>query len=289
MQHLTQQSPEWLSLRRTKIGASDAPVIMGVSPWKTPYQLWLEKLNLFQQPVTWQMKEGLRKEEEARQEFERITGIIVFPQVLVSEEHEFMMASLDGIDIEFKTAVEIKCPGEKDHEVAMSGIVPTKYYPQLQQQMFVANLDKMFYFSRYKDSSKLIEIYRNDSYIDDLISKEKEFFYCMEHLEAPELTQNDYKERNDDIWNQTAQKWLSINSQIKDLEKQELEIRKSLEDMSGKSNTKGGGISLYQSVRKGQIDYKSIPEIQNVNLEKYRKENSSFLRITRDKNNQFLI
>ena len=96
-----QQTPEWLELRRKKIGASDAPCIMGVSPWKTPYELWLEKLTGKEQSQTWAMKEGIRKEEEARTEFEKQTGIIVFPKVLISDKYDWMMASLDGIDIEF--------------------------------------------------------------------------------------------------------------------------------------------------------------------------------------------
>ena len=32
--------------RRTFIGGSDAPVILGVSKWKTPFRLWQEKVGL---------------------------------------------------------------------------------------------------------------------------------------------------------------------------------------------------------------------------------------------------
>ena len=35
-----QGSKEWLALRNNKIGASDAPIIMGESSWTTPFQLW---------------------------------------------------------------------------------------------------------------------------------------------------------------------------------------------------------------------------------------------------------
>ncbi len=38
-----QRSPEWLELRRQGLGASDMAAVMGVSPYKTPYQLWAEK------------------------------------------------------------------------------------------------------------------------------------------------------------------------------------------------------------------------------------------------------
>jgi len=31
--------------RKGFIGGSDAPIILGLSPWKSPYQLWLEKIG----------------------------------------------------------------------------------------------------------------------------------------------------------------------------------------------------------------------------------------------------
>ena len=120
MSALIQQSNEWLELRKNKIGASDAPVIMHVSPWKTPYQLWEEKLGLKESFSSSAMKRGLEMEESARKAFEKETGLVVFPQVLFHKEHEWMMASLDGIDIEGKNIVEIKCPGKVDHEIALS-------------------------------------------------------------------------------------------------------------------------------------------------------------------------
>lgn len=34
---------EWLSIRQKGIGGSDAAVVLGLSKWKTPFELWLEK------------------------------------------------------------------------------------------------------------------------------------------------------------------------------------------------------------------------------------------------------
>ena len=33
----------WLQIRRDSIGGSEAAAILGMSPWKSEYQLWLEK------------------------------------------------------------------------------------------------------------------------------------------------------------------------------------------------------------------------------------------------------
>jgi putative phage-type endonuclease len=41
-----QGTQEWQEWRKTGLGGSDAPVIMGVSPWNTPYKLWAERCGL---------------------------------------------------------------------------------------------------------------------------------------------------------------------------------------------------------------------------------------------------
>ena len=35
---------EWLELRSHGIGGSDVAAIMGLSPWRTPYQVWADKV-----------------------------------------------------------------------------------------------------------------------------------------------------------------------------------------------------------------------------------------------------
>lgn len=272
MSALVQQSEEWLQMRKSKIGASDAPIVMGVSPWSTPYKLWCEKLSLVEpQGKTSYMKRGLDLEEEARREFEKQTGLIMFPDVVFSDQYDFMMASLDGIDIERKNIVEIKCPGKDDHEMAMDGIIPEKYLPQLHHQMLTTKLERVFYFSYDKKSSKVIEFHRNENYLKRLLSEEKEFWRCLQELEAPPLTDRDYTEREDELWLHTAGKWKETKNKLKALEEEESHLRQTLICLSGKSNTKGAGIKLLKIVSKGSINYQEIQELSGVNLEKYRK------------------
>ena len=35
-------TPEWLEMRRTGIGASDAAAVLGISPFKTNVELWAQ-------------------------------------------------------------------------------------------------------------------------------------------------------------------------------------------------------------------------------------------------------
>jgi len=275
---LVQGTPEWLALRKKKITATDAPIIMGVSHWKTRVQLYHEKLS--DAPISIvneRMQRGIDLEPIARDLFCLKTGQKMSPKVLVKD---WAMASLDGMNAYGTVIVEIKCPGERDHAVAISGKVPEHYYPQLQHQMYVAGVQLIYYFSFDGVDGIIVEVKRDDEYIEKMIQEEKKFYECLMNKIPPEPAEGDYIERNDPLWEECALKWKSLTESIKELQKQEEELRKELIFLSGESNSKGAGISLCQVVRKGNVDYSKIPELKEVDLDKYRKDSISSWRIT---------
>jgi len=192
---MQQGSREWLDFRKDKIGASEAPIIMGVSPWSNPLKLWEKKVfekddeqkNWYMEMI---MQKALLAEEAARSLFFLLTGHSVSPAVFVSKYISWMMASLDGISDDGSILLEIKCPGEKDHSFAREGKIPDKYYPQLQHQLAVLGLDKGYYLSYKEDNildCHLIEFKRDESYIIKLIEKEKEFYECVQTFTPPKV------------------------------------------------------------------------------------------------------
>lgn len=274
---LIQGTPEWHALRKTKITATDACVIMGASHWKTRIQLYYEKLsNEPPMAPTARMQRGIDLEPIARDLFILRHGIHVEPKVVIKD---WAMASLDGINILGTKIVEIKCPGEKDHAIALSGKVPDHYYPQLQHQMYVCDAPEMYYFSFDGIEGVTVKVKRDDEYIKKMVEEEKKFYECLITRTPPEPAEDDYIEREDVLWKQCASNWVSVSSQIKDLEREEEELRKQLIFLSGESNTKGAGISLCQINRKGNVDYTKIPELKGINLDKYRKGSTSSWRI----------
>lgn len=268
--NLTQGSQEWLETRKNYIGSSDSASIMGVSKWNSPYSLWCEKLDLHpQKEENSAMKRGKDLEPEARAYFENMTGIKMTPKVFVKD---FMIASFDGVSDCNKYALEIKCPGKVDHACAVNGEVPVHYYPQLQHQMIVLGLDKMYYLSyQNSESVAIFQVLRDEEYCQKLLDKEKEFWNYVQNLEPPALCDRDYIEKSDEFWFETASEWKRISEKIKVLEEYEEKLRQKLILMSNGANSRGAGIKSSFYIRKGNIDYKSIPELKGVDLDQYRR------------------
>lgn len=274
-----QGTPEWLALRKTKITATDAPVIMGVNPWKNKQDLYNEKISDDVKPlyINERMQRGIDLEPIARDLFNLENDYDMKPCVAVKD---WMMASLDGRDEVSGCILEIKCPGEKDHAIAVSGRVPDHYYPQLQHQMYVCNTQTCYYFSFDGAEGVTVEVKRDDTYIEKMIEEEWKFYDCLINKTPPEPQKDEYIERNDDLWKKCASNWIFINSQIKEMQETEEELRKQLVFLSGESNSKGGGISLCRIQRKGNVDYAKIPELKGIDLDKYRKDSISTWRIS---------
>lgn len=185
--NVKQGDPEWYQFRRTHIGASDAISIMGMSPWKSTLELYEDKVFQLDQKENSYMYRGKQLEPIALEEFERETGLIMFPGVFVHDRLNWMCASFDGITLEEDAIVEIKCPGKKDHSVALNGMVPDKYMPQLQHQLFISGLNFAYYYSFDGCKGIILEVKRDQEFIDKLIEKEFEFWHCLVTLTPPRI------------------------------------------------------------------------------------------------------
>jgi len=275
-----QGSSEWLEMRRSKITASDAPVIDGVSPWMSPFQLWQQKLMGTEREVSAAMKRGIDMEASARNWFNMEMYSSVKPDVKISSLRDWMLASTDGWDEFKRILVEIKCPGRVDHETALKGEVPEKYIPQLQHQMDVYCVDHMFYVSYDGYNGKIIEVARDDKYTKSLIEKELEFLECIECVVAPQMTDRDLPVRSDHDFVSTAREWASISKQRKELEEKEEQARKKLIALAENQNCQGGGIRVVRNFRKAAVDYSKIEVLKEIDLEKYRKDPIEYWRIS---------
>lgn len=139
---------EWLEVRRSGIGGSDAAAALGLSPWKSRHELYQEKISTSPPPrisneaMTW----GRKLEPLIREEFSKRSGMAVRPlrSMLQHPSYPWMLADLDGLVedsnrgvgiLEIKTSSAFKSADWED------GKVPDQYMLQVQHYMEVCGLD----------------------------------------------------------------------------------------------------------------------------------------------------
>lgn len=165
------------------IGGSDAPIIMGVSPWCTYDKLLEEKVSgIVEDQDNYATRHGKALEKPTLEEFEKRVDDLFAPTRMVSKIRPWLRANFDGANFDRSRIVEIKNPlSMKDHLLAKEGYLPPKYYPQCQHLIQVCceagfEVNSISYFSHYKSDYVLLEVPRDEAYIKTLMEKEQEFW-----------------------------------------------------------------------------------------------------------------
>lgn len=275
---LDQRSDEWLNYRKEKIGGSDVPSILGISPYKTPYELYLEKVYGISKAVGSAARMGIEKEEEARLFACEELKLNFIPIVAESEKFPYLIASMDGFCEKGQgTGIEIKWNRRDYHESAKLGKIIDHHNAQIQTQYLVTEASLIYYVSCWQDEKIAIPVKRDEDLIQEIIVQ-SEIFY-REHMMkkvAPQLSDKDYEEIVDfeggitEAW----KRLIDTQKQIKVLEENEDILKQIIINSMGERNSKIGPYKLTKFEKKGAIDYKAIPELKNVDLELYRKEGS---------------
>lgn len=170
---LIQGSPEWLAYRRDHFNASDAPAMLGCSPYKRRDALLREMATGIGEEVDESTQRrfdaGHRFEANARKLAEELLGEDLFP--VVGSQGRYS-ASLDGLTMlgeicwEHKTLnrelrevfadIETIAPEHREHSGGKS--LPLHYQVQMEQQLMVSGASKcLFTASRWADDGTLLE------------------------------------------------------------------------------------------------------------------------------------
>lgn len=283
MRHsLIQGTQEWLDFRKGKIGASQVPIIMGVSPFMTRHQLWSEMVGISPpQQSNSAMERGSRLEETARICFESKIGQPFEPAVFSHSKYPWLICSLDGISTSHDKIVEIKCPNAKAHEEAGNGKAPDYYIPQMQMQMFITGLPFCHYFSFDGADGVVVFVQRDDEYIEKMVAKCNAFYELVLSYTPPDLEQKDYVDMSEcGEWVTTELHYRHACEQLKEVEDIHKTLKKKLEILSEGKNVMGKYSRFTKVVTKGRIDYNEIKELKDVPLDQYRKAATTSFRIT---------
>lgn len=152
---LQQGSPEWLTHRAKCFSASEAPAMMGVSPYMTRTELLRQKATGIIPDVNANTQRlfdrGHETEAMARPLVEKLIGKTMIPSVATDDSGKFL-ASSDGVDVS-DDFVSLACNVGFEHkswneEIAAqvsSGNVPESHKPQLDQQFLVFGFEKILF------------------------------------------------------------------------------------------------------------------------------------------------
>lgn len=178
--------------RALGIGGSDIAVILGLSKYKTAYQLYLEKTGQIDessktsQAAYW----GNKLEDVVRKEFsERNNVEVEVPDTIVHPLYMFLRGNLDGFIPEWNAVLEIKCSSSfMANEWGESGsdFIPMQYLVQVAHYCAITNADCAYIVVLIGGND-----YREFKYIRNLelelkiIDAAKEFWNCVQTRTPP--------------------------------------------------------------------------------------------------------
>ncbi|MBX3018016.1 MAG: YqaJ viral recombinase family protein [Bdellovibrionaceae bacterium] len=245
---LVQNSEEWKRFRLGKIGGSTAPIIMGVSPYMTPRQLWQCMLGLrewpdFNNPAT---RRGHEVEPVARARYNIKYERNLQPVVFKSQEYPWAMASLDGFEIaEERIIWECKVVGREVFDLAKTGIVHEQYVPQLEHQLWVAKADVVHFncvlaeqdeYGKWAITDEAIVKYRsNKAYLERLIQTETEFMERIQTQTEPPLTDRDTLLRTEADVIEVYREMRGLKEQIDELEAKITKLKGVLDPLKARA------------------------------------------------------
>lgn len=105
---------DWLEQRRKLVTASDAAAILGLDDWRSPFEVYAEKVEGYVRERTGAMRRGVRHEAAIALDYADETGREVYGrdpyEIAIHPEHRWLGATLDRT-----------CAGNDEHPAPREG------------------------------------------------------------------------------------------------------------------------------------------------------------------------
>lgn len=169
---------QWLALRQESIGSSDAGAVVGINPYKSALQVYMEKIgaetnNQDNDNIhTWL---GRKMESIIAERFTIEVGVDVTEDAHIRfhSDHDFISCQVDRLIPEWGIPLEIKMHGR------YAGNIPDYEYAQIQQQMAVMDVDEIAYCVFQFGFTKSLtweKVKRDTSFVQKMIDEEQVFW-----------------------------------------------------------------------------------------------------------------
>lgn len=280
-----QGSEKWLAFRKDKIGGSDIPSILALEgAYKSRNALLEEKVTgktkdvtAFEQAL---FDRGHELEAVARERLEKHLGYALPPLVVQSKTNDLFIASLDGFNEERMEILEVKSTKNADKLAQAEREEATDiYYAQVQWQLLItgARYAHLAVINSETEELFAMQIVPNEEYQSKILASVAKFVDDKTKAVAPitdlQSTALDYIER--------SKRTISEYKKLIDIEEEKIkqEATKILDEYKA-TKIDNGKVKIEWTERKGNVEYSEIPELKGVDLDKYRKQPSRFIKIT---------
>ena len=271
-----EEKAAWHMKRSRGIGGSEIPIILGLSPYTTPYQLWLEKTgevlprDIGSLP---HVRRGVEGEIVCRALIEQEERAIYKPKTW-EQAGTIYRCSDDGYNLDTETILEIKCQGKDAHEKAKTeGLIPEHYRIQCQWNLMVSGAKRCRFISFRPEVPERVEIScePNPSEWPALRKAADEFWELVQSKTPPKLTDKDYIEIADIDFEEASKEYVYLKAQAAQLEDKILALSKTLKKAAlNHRAVKNSHVKVLRTQRQGTVDYKRLAEDAGLDLVSYR-------------------
>jgi putative phage-type endonuclease len=303
--NVRQRSPAWERWRSEGVTASEAPVVLGRSPYKTPWRLWAERTgrtraeDLSGNP---HVQRGIAREDEARQAFERRHDTLLLPICGEADAQPVLRASFDGVNDDGEP-VELKAPGEKtfaEVEAGAWGSRPVQLYlPQVQHQLYVAGAARgWLVFCGGPGRLLELPVARDEPFLTETLVPA-----CLAFWEAVRTRTEPALDPGRDLFvpqGEALAHWTALAGEYRALDEESARVkaaaaalkaeRERLEQallglMGGFLTGEAAGLRVTRYLQQGAVDYRAalaklLPEVEPAALEGYRARASERVRVS---------
>lgn len=274
---LLQGSPDWEAARKTKVTATDIATLMCGTPQEV-YDLYHEKVNGKRRFKTEAMAVGTAMEPEAIEWFFGARKKITRPVYV----RDFFLASLDAYHVPTKTLLEVKCPT----------IVPDKCedYPrfkrawwQVQAQLYCAGelgLEHAILLLYSPLRQKTTTIMKDEGAFEEIKRVGAEFYERLVTRKEPEAPKSDLIEREDAEASFAVDECVWAKERLKEAEAAYEAAKKKAIEVADGMPFRCNGVSVELVEREGGIDYRSIPQLKEIDLEQFKRPSVTYWRVS---------
>lgn len=257
------------------LGASDSPIIMGYSTYKTPFELYLEKTGLVEPDYEESELQywGNMIEPLILQRFSELNGNVVIekPDTIYHPKYDFILANLDGYVPSMNAVVEAKMANSfqrKKWDSALEDGIPLVYLIQIAKQVAVVNAERGFCAVLIGGHEFKQFTYERDKELEDMIlESDIAFWKCVqERIEPDPISTNDcrlkFNQPDPDsirLMNfptgQALAKLMDVQVKIKALEEKlefhKMEVMSHLGNAEYLSDPEGNIVATWKANKKG--------------------------------------